>query len=827
MKISFATTSCGLSSAAVTAFSWGSQVPPHILQNRIRLSGTQCRSNTWISLASSVNNFQEVFSASNGIIAPFDDHVDVSIAKQPSTGPETVDIGESNRSKTSEAQSEIEKFVSDFRELYNDLENAGGSIRRQMSMAGNTNSYSVSFTYVAPPSESTRAEGDNPQLNGSWRLQRPEVYGDETDWKEMHRGISENRMGNLAGPPPLLVYLPGLDGFGISATGQFDDLSSAFELWRMTVNKNNIDISFADLVKSVVSFVTDATAAVDDTPREVILVGESFGGLLTCAVAMALKKSTALEKQMKLKGVTLVNPATSFDETNWDRVVPLLTSLRYLESREEIVDSSGNFIFNNLDLPTPYSVLGGMALAATVPDSNQYSRIIEFILRNARSGSNDKLLAVSSDGFRLLAEYLPAATLEQRVTKWLPVGTSVVNNADRLSKLDVPTLVIAGKDDNMLPTKEEADRLTKLLPNCVKMDISGSGHFVLDNRVNLTEALLDSHIDPLDLQKNSPPYDPVTDWSLPPEEVINDVVQKRVNPLRENTSPVFFSTDPATGKRRRGLSLVPSGEDKPLLIVANHQLFGLDLGMIIAQLLEERGIVARGLSHPVVSDGFSGMGSGDNPFGNDLFPMFGAVKVSPRNFYRLLQTNQTALLFPGGVKEALHGKDGAYKLYWPEKTDFVRVAAKFNATIVPLSAIGSADSAEILLDPSDMVELPFGIGDNLKNASASTASARFDADDTDELFVPPLAVPKPIPARHYFLFGRAFDTSSVDPKDKEACQKVYKYVQREVQDGIDALLEARKHDPYALNGLRRTAYRRIFGKDPPTFPLESIKPAGI
>ncbi len=676
MKISFATTSCSLSYVAVTAFSWGSQVPPHILQNRIRLSGTQCRANTRISLASSVNNLQEGFSASNGIIAPFDDHVDVSITKQPSTGPETIDFGESNRSKTSEAQSEIEKFVSDFRELYNDLENAGGSIRRQMSMAGNTNSYSVSFTYVAPPSEFTRAEGDKSQLNGSWRLQRPEVYGDETDWKEMHRDISENRMGNLAGPPPLLVYLPGLDGFGISATGQFDDLSSAFELWRMTVNKNNIDISFADLVKSVVSFVTDATAAVDDTPREVILVGESFGGLLTCAVAMALKKSTALEKQMKLKGVTLVNPATSFDETNWDRVVPLLTSLRYLESREEIVDSSGNFIFNNLDLPTPYSVLGGMALAATVPDSNQYSRIIEFILRNARSGSNDKLLAVSSDGFRLLAEYLPAATLEQRVTKWLPVGTSVVNNADRLSKLDVPTLVIAGKDDNMLPTKEEADRLTKLLPNCVKMDISGSGHFVLDNRVNLTEALLDSHIDPLDLQKNSPPYDPVTDWSLPPEEVINDVVQKRVNPLRENTSPVFFSTDPVTGKRRRGLSLVPSGEDKPLLIVANHQLFGLDLGMIIAQLLEERGIVARGLSHPVVSDGFSGMGSGgqriqrrryefneDNPFGNDLFPMFGAVKVSPRNFYRLLQTNQTALLFPGGVKEALHGKGTDYSVH--------------------------------------------------------------------------------------------------------------------------------------------------------------------
>mmetsp|Transcript_5307 Transcript_5307/g.10375 ORF Transcript_5307/g.10375 Transcript_5307/m.10375 type:complete len:844 (-) Transcript_5307:112-2643(-) len=838
MKISYAITSVTLPSATVSAFSSRNLMLPSFLRSHGQLSGTQRHSNTLISLASSVSNLQEESTASNENIEPFDDHVDLTFTQQTSAGPKTVDVDKPLRNKISEAQSEIEKFVSDFRELYNDLENAGGSIRRQMSMPGNRNSHSVSFTYVAPPSEYRRAKGDNPQLDGSWRLQSPDVYGDDANWKEMHRDITEKRMGNLPSAPPLLVYLPGLDGFGISATGQFDDLSSTFELWRMAVNKNNIDISFADLVKSVVSFITDATAAVDETPREVILVGESFGGLLSCAVAMALKKSTVLEKQMKLKGITLVNPATSFDETNWDQVVPLLTSLRYLESREEIVDSSGNFIFNNLDLPTPYSVLGGMALAATVPDSNQFSRIFDFMLRNVRSGSNDEILTASSDGFRLLAEYLPAVTLEQRVTKWLPVGTFVVNNEDRLSKLDVPTLVIAGKDDNVLPTKEEADRLTKLLPDCVKMDISGSGHFVLDNRVNLTEALLDSHIDPLDLQKKSPPYDPVTDWNLPPKEVIDEVIQKRVNPLRENTSPVFFSTDPVTGKRRRGLSLFPSVEGKPLLIVANHQLFGLDLGMIIAQLLEERGIVTRGLSHPVVSDGFSGMGSGsqrvqrrryeineDNPFGNDLFPMFGAVKVSPRNFYRLLQTNQTALLFPGGVKEALHGKDGAYKLFWPEKTDFVRVAAKFNATIVPLSAIGSADSAEILLDPSEMVELPFGIGDNLKNASASTTSARFDADNSDELFVPPLAVPKPIPARHYFLFGKAFDATSVDPKDKKTCQRVYENIRQEVQDGIDALLEARKLDPYALNGLRRNAYRRIFGKDPPTFPLESVKPS--
>lgn len=716
----------------------------------------------------------------------------------------------------------MEQFVADCRNLYSDLENGGGFIKVRMADVG------VSFTYVAPSISSSET---NKQLNGEWRKQIPTLY-DSTNivWNEIHADIAETHPRSGAKAPPVLIYLPGLDGFGVSATAQYDDLASSFELWRMTVDKNTAQPTFAQLVSTVVKFIQDSTKNADDSPREVILVGESFGGLLTCAVAMALKNVKS--NKFTLKGMTLVNPATSFDETNWEQLVPLLTSLRYLETQEDIVDASGNFNFVN-QLPTPYSVLGGMVLSATIPDGKQFSRILEFILGTARVSSNEQMLAASADGFRLLAEYLPASTLETRVLKWLPVGTSVVNNAERLSKLDVPTLVIAGNDDNMLPTKEEANRLGKLLPDCVKMDVSGAGHFVLDQRVNLTEVLIDSHIDPLDIQKNSPSYDAVRDWKLPPDDVVRAVVEKRVKPTRERASPVFFSTDSTTGQRRLGLSLVPTN-DRPLLIVGNHQLFGQDLGMIISELLEERNIVARGLAHPTVAEGlFRGeqevrtqrrryeFGE-DLRFEGDLFQMFGAVKVSPRNFFRLLQTNQTALLFPGGVREALHGKDEDYKLFWPEKTDFVRIAAKFNATIVPLSAIGAADSVNIVADATELVNLPFGIGENLSNFSKSTVSARFDAKDEDEIFIPPLALPKPFPARHYFLFGRSFDTTQLDPNNKDDCQRMYLKVKEEVQQGIDALLLARKDDPYALDGVKRDLYQRLYGKAPPTFPLSSL-----
>ena len=204
----------------------------------------------------------------------------------------------------------------------------------------------------------------------------------------------------------------------------------------------------------------------------------------------------------------------------------------------------------------------------------------------------------------------------------------------------------------------------------------------------------------------------------------------------------------------------------------------------------------------------------------------GAVKVSPRNFYRLMQTNQTALLFPGGVREVFHRKGEAYQIFWPEgKTDFVRVAAKFNATIVTLSAIGAADSVDIVLDSNELLELPFGIGDRLANFSSSVMPARFDAQNEDEVFLPPLAIPKPIAARHYFLFGKPFDTSPLDPTDLHACRDMYKSIEDEMRHDIEALLEARDLDPYSLDGVKRTAYQKLSGKEPPTFDIESLQSA--
>lgn len=620
-----------------------------------------------------------------------------------------------------------------------------------------------------------------------------EVYAD----LDSSPGLAFRRVSS--GPPagrPAALYLPGLDGRGLSAAAQYADLAATFDLHRLTVGVEDRS-TFSELTDAVLEFLTD------EDLREVTLIGESFGGLLAPAVA--------LRASDRIRALVLVNPATSFDATNWDVWGPALASLRNLPGAD--------------GLPTPYSVAGGLTLSALIPDGVQVRRIAGLLFPDITGAAATMLDAEGSwramtDGFGILEERLPAATVDWRTRRWLPPGTAAVN--PRLDRIQTPTLVLAGKQDRFLPSRKEAARLCRVMPDCTKMELDG-GHFLLDDRVNVTALLVDSRLNPLD----RPPYDPIVDWRRPPLEEIEQVLGEKVTPLRALVSPVFFSTD-QQGRRVRGLSQLPRQEEgKPLLFVGNHQFGGLDLQVLIPELIEQADLDVRGLAHPIIFRGVGGApggapgGTPNAPEGGNLslFQKFGAVEVTPRNYYRLMQTGQAALLFPGGVREVFHGKDEAYKLFWPEKTDFVRIAAKFNATIIPVSAVGAADSVNILIDPPDMLNLPFGLGERLANSSAAAPIARFDR--AEERFVAPFALPNGLPARHYFVFGQPRDAGSVDHRDAEACARLYRETREELERGFDDVLRAREHDPYREAG-RRLVEERARGRQAPTFSVELL-----
>lgn len=673
-------------------------------------------------------------------------------------------------------------------------------------------------------------------------------------------GDDENkREGTNKRKKPVAVYLPGLDGFGISAVAQMDDLASTFELWRLTIDRSDRS-SFAETVAAIANFLAKADSDIflqdnDDTDQQqhMTLIGESTGGLLAAAVALQLQQRQAStnNRHRTISGLVLVNPATSFGETTWDRTVPLLTSLLPNNSN----NNRNHDAPSSTDDVSPYAVLGSLLLASIVPDTQQTRRILD-TFRQLPDLDLRATPDVLRQGFQTTEQTLPAAMLEHRVKQWLTVGTPLVNaRLPEFNNNHTPTLVIAGAQDRLLPSRQEAERWQVLL-GAETLVVPDRGHFVLDDSVNLTEAILYSKIDPLGIQKHSKPYDPITDWTLSESETRQYIQQGPVKTFRDLFSPVYFSTDAVTGKRWKGLGKVPASastsilnnndnnnnnNDKrrpPLLFVGNHQFAALDLQLLVADLWQERGIFMRGLAHPVTFTAsqnlnFRDLGgrrpglnsnNGDNNndgggFGPGNFEKFGAVRVTPRNYYRLLQTGQDALLFPGGAKEALTGNK-SYPLYWPEdKVDFVRTAARFNATIVPVSAVGMVDSVNVLAEPQDLLDLPV-IGDRLRQQQANLTAARYDAKPEDEIVSFPIAVPK-LPARNYILFGKPIDTSCVDPNDKDTCERVYRVSRDEVQRGIDDLLQAREQDPFQ-DTPKRWFYERIWGKRAPTFPIDAI-----
>ena len=195
---------------------------------------------------------------------------------------------------------------------------------------------------------------------------------------------------------PTLLYLPGLDGSGLSAVQQFHDLDNSFDLHRLYIPPPT-RLSFEDLVICVQDYINEKFEG-----RRVTLVGESFGGLLATAVAASHSTSPSLN-------VVLLNPATSFQSTNWKTLAPVLTS--------------------TVGKTPAYPYVGGGVLAATVPSLYQSKKLAKELI----SGFAADPLSLPTKGQELLNTFaesinkrLPPDVVKFRVLEWCEVGSKKV-----------------------------------------------------------------------------------------------------------------------------------------------------------------------------------------------------------------------------------------------------------------------------------------------------------------------------------------------------------------------------------------------------------------
>lgn len=234
---------------------------------------------------------------------------------------------------------------------------------------------------------------------------------------------------------PLFVYLPGMDGTGELLGTQADKLSSCFDVRCVSIrvdiysNWQTLAQDTVELIKSELTYRTN---------QEVYLCGESFGGCLGI--------KTALAAPSLFKRLILVNPASSFNQ---------------------------------------FPILGlGVGITPWLPTwLHRYSAagLLPFLAKLNKINDCDRLKLIES-----------MKSLPPQVVSWRLSLLRDFKVADwQLKSLNIPSLVIAGGEDSLLPSVEEANKLISLLPYGRKVILPQSGHACLmETSVDLYDILV-------------------------------------------------------------------------------------------------------------------------------------------------------------------------------------------------------------------------------------------------------------------------------------------------------------------------------------------------
>ncbi|KAL3800830.1 hypothetical protein HJC23_001667 [Cyclotella cryptica] len=283
---------------------------------------------------------------------------------------------------------------------------------------------------------------------------------------------------------PLLLYLPGFDGTILAPFIQFPSLGESFDVRGMRVGME--DRSTFDELKSIVldylssqcDCGTDKLSC--EKHEEVYLMGESFGGILAIEVARELR-SRPEYSNIQLKGLTLVNPATSYLRSslyslgppvaNRSTFFPPITFLQYVSSLTgELVPL---FLDRGMALQQLTLMLSSKALPIVLnsPQREAYLGRVAFDLAN-----------------RL--KFMPQNTLKWRLEEWLERGATLFEDRLEMTKQNIDsdeegllslkglnTLIVVGELDLTLPSVEEAHRLASEVFDSARIHVvRGAGH---------------------------------------------------------------------------------------------------------------------------------------------------------------------------------------------------------------------------------------------------------------------------------------------------------------------------------------------------------------
>ncbi|XP_056865138.1 phytyl ester synthase 2, chloroplastic isoform X3 [Raphanus sativus] len=574
---------------------------------------------------------------------------------------------------------------------------------------------------------------------------------------------------------PLLLFIPGIDGTGLGLIRHHKKLGEIFDVWCLHIPVRDRTPA-KDLVNLIERTVKSENHRFPNRP--IYLVGDSIGACLALDVA-------ARNRNIDLS-LILANPATHVNNLMSQPLSGMLNVL------PDGVPTLLEEIFGFTQASDP---LTAMLDALT----NEFS-VSGGILRD--------IFAVSAN-LPTLSRIFPKETL---LWKLELLKSAVASANSHVHAVRAETLILLSGRDQWLLKVEDIDRLAVTLPKCIVRKMKDNGQFLFfEDGVDLVTIIKCTCF-----YRRGKSHDHLSDYIMPTTFELKQQIDDH-KLLIDATSPVMLSTL-ANGKVVRSLEGLPS--EGPVLYVGYHMLLGFELPPMVSQILKERNIHLRGLAHPMLFTNNQDALVDTQMF--DKYKIMGGVPVSNFNIYKLLRLKSHVLLYPGGVREALHRKGEEYKLFWPEQPEFVRVASKFGAKIVPFGVVGEDDIFDIVLDANDQKNIPI-LKDLMEEATKQAGNLR-EGDESElgnqEAYFPGL-LPK-IPGRFYYYFGKPIETAGREQelKDREKAQELYLQVKSEVEECIAYLKMKRESDPYR-NLLPRMLYQAShgFSSEIPTFDL--------
>ncbi|XP_019057145.1 PREDICTED: acyltransferase-like protein At3g26840, chloroplastic isoform X2 [Tarenaya hassleriana] len=505
------------------------------------------------------------------------------------------------------------------------------------------------------------ATAENPYADADHA--RPEQRKSLADFLREARGF----VGGDGGPPrwfsplecgarapgsPLLLFLPGIDGTGLGLIRHHRRLGEIFDIWCLHIPVTD-RTPVQDLVKLIERTVRTENHRFPHRP--IYLVGESVGACLALDIASRNPDIDLI--------LILANPAMCF---NFFMLQPLSGLLEFLPD----------------GAPTSVEEIFG------VKHGDPFTAVIDTLanesaIQRIGGGLFGDFFAASAH-MPTVARIFSKDTLRWRL-EMLKSASASANS--HIYAVRAQTLILLSGQDQWLVNEGGIERLRQALPSCDVWNFKENGHFLfLEDSVDLVTI-----IKAASFYRRGKSHDFVSDYIPPtPFEFKQQIDIYRW--LITATSPVMLSTL-ENGTLVRGLAGIPS--EGPVLYVGYHNLLGMEIYPLVIQFLKERNILLRGMAHPLM---FPGKRASKLPElqSFDGHRLMGSVPVSEFNFYKLLRSKSHVLLYPGGVREALHRKGEEYKLFWPEDQEFVRIASRFGAKIVPFGVVGEDDIFEAI-----------------------------------------------------------------------------------------------------------------------------------